>query len=149
MKPRPIAAVSITEAMAVKKEAVENSLKTLLEAIKQEKGIVVKSATFAEALRVEKPRKNIPEAYTQVMELEIEFENLKRMLNYTMKYGPSALEIMEPKEINVNLNEAQEMANEIMAFIHRYAAAGIGGVVIVPTKKIEQPKQDAQKTTTG
>ena len=47
-----------------------------------------------------------------------------------MNYGPSAIEILEPKNIKLELGEAQNVLAEIANLVHRFAQAGIGGVVI-------------------
>ncbi|MBI4017663.1 MAG: hypothetical protein HY366_01810 [Candidatus Aenigmarchaeota archaeon] len=132
MAEKKVVALSLTEAVAVKKDVVEDSLKKLLEKIKKERGVRVIKEKFHETTRLEKPSETIPEAFTQVMELEIEFESFKRTLEYVMLYGPSALEIMEPNELRVSLSEAQELVNKLTSFMHTFAAAGVGGIVAMP-----------------
>lgn len=129
-----VIALSLTEVVAVRQDVATSALQKLLEQIKAEKGIAVAKEKMEAPVKLENPPKHVPEAYSQIMELELEFENFKRVFEYVMKYGPSALEIMEPKEMRVNLNEAQELVNRLATFMHRFAAAGVGGIVATPKK---------------
>lgn len=132
MANRPVVAVALTEVVAVKKDVAEGALRKLLDQIKAEKGIHIRKEKLDEAVKLESPPKDVPEAYSQIMETELEFESFKRVFEYVMKYGPSALEIIEPKEMNVSLNEAQDLVNKLATFMHRFAAAGVGGIVATP-----------------
>ena len=49
-----------------------------------------------------------------------------------MHYGPSSVEIIEPKMVNLKLGEAQGILNSIGDMLHKFVAAGVGGVVIKP-----------------
>jgi hypothetical protein len=96
---------------------------------KENKTMVIKE-DYQEIREVENPAPNIEKGYSQVVELEIINETFDKLMFITMNYGPSALEILEPENIKMDMGEAQGILNSISAMIHRFAAAGMGGVVI-------------------
>jgi len=118
------------EALAVKKEIVEEALKSHIDRIRKERNIEIVKETFQDALKVEQPTQGVSEAYSQVVEIEFKIDSLRNLSNFVVIYGPSALEILDPAKLEVSASEAQDMLNSISALIHRYASMGVGGVVI-------------------
>lgn len=145
MKYQKIVASVMIEVVATTKEASDSSLKSMLEQIKEDKGMHVAESHTEEAVKVENPPRGVKEAYTKIMELEMEFDSLKHTFNFIMKYGPSVLEIMEPKRYEAGLEEMQALLNDQMMLIHKFAQAGLGGLVFVPQKKSGQSKQTENK----
>lgn len=125
-----VIADSITEAIAAKPEVVGNSLNKLLDQLREEKGIEILEETMEEAVEVENPPEGVDEAYSQHMELRIEFQSFSHVFAYVMKYGPSVLEIVEPSKYEMGMDEGQQLVNRLMAFMHQFAQAGAGGIVV-------------------
>lgn len=118
------------EALAVKKDVVENALKTHIDRIRKERNIEIVKETFQDTIKVEQPPQGVLEAYSQVVEIEFRIDSLRNLANFVVIYGPSALEILDPPKLEVTASDAQDMLNSISALIHRYASMGVGGVVI-------------------
>jgi len=118
------------EVLAISKEATEEALKNHIERMKKENKTTIIKDDFQEIREVDKPMQNVEKAYSQVVELDILTENYEKLMFLTMNYGPSAVEILEPSTIKMDMGEAQGILNSISEMIHRFAAAGIGGVVI-------------------
>ena len=72
----------------------------------------------------------IPVAYSVAARCIVEIPTVYDLINIILVYGPSAVEILEPDSINVDIAEIQNIANMISSVMHKYAAAGIGGIVI-------------------
>ena len=123
---------SMIEVMATTKELTETSLKNHLKKLKKEKGIHIYKETFETAEKVKSPFKNIKEAYSQVVEIEFITENFKNLIDFVILYGPSTIEILEPKKIETDIGDAQEILNRLSTLLHNLAAAGIGGMLISP-----------------
>lgn len=120
----------MVEVLAVEKDAAEESLKQHIDKLRKENKTEILKADFQAAEEVDNPLPNVAKAYSQVVELELLTENFEKLMFITMNYGPSALEILEPSQIRMDMGEAQGILNSISEMIHRFAAAGIGGLVI-------------------
>lgn len=118
------------EVMAVTKEATENALKNHVERLGKVKNVKVYEVTYHDVTKVETPPKNVKEAWSQIVEVKLIVKSLFDLINVIILYAPSAIEILEPKELKVKIDEVQNIANVIAGLIHQFAAAGVGGVVI-------------------
>lgn len=124
------------EVMAVDKDVVEAAMKNHIKGLESIKEAIVYEKKFGSVEKVETPPKGIKEAYSQTAEVEAVIKDIFTLINIVMAYGPSAIEVMEPKEIKVSVEEAQNIANLIAGVVHQFASAGIGGMVIkIPEKK--------------
>lgn len=118
------------EVMATSKELAEKSLKEHVEKLSKVNDIIVISKDFKETLKVENPPKNVKEAYSQVAEVTLLARDMLALIIAIVLYGPSAVEILEPIEKKIKLEEMQNIANFIAGLIHQFAIAGVGGIVI-------------------
>ncbi|HDD45934.1 MAG TPA: hypothetical protein ENG42_00515 [Candidatus Aenigmarchaeota archaeon] len=118
------------EAMAMTEAVARNALEKHIKKMENEEGVIVYEKKFGEAKRIEKPFANIKEAYSQVVELLVLTRNYDKLLYIVMNYAPSAIEILEPAEIILKVGEAQAIANSLAALIHKFAAAGAGGIIV-------------------
>lgn len=118
------------EVMAVSKKATESALAKHMEKLRKEKGVLVHKEDMKGAKKIEKPFPNIPEAYSQITEFEILTENYDKLVYVVLNYGPSGIEILEPNNIKMDLGEAQGILNALAALVHRFAAAGAGGIMV-------------------
>jgi len=117
------------EVMAVGKEVTKEALKKHLDKIKREKGIKIYKKNLEKAEKIGKKieKKDI---YTQIVEMEFVIENLRKLSDFVMVYGPSALEILEPEKIQIDMNEAQEMLNRIATLLHSFTTARMQNALI-------------------
>ncbi len=122
------------EALAVDKEVVENALKKHVEKMKAIKDVFVYETDFSEIIKVEKPMKNVEEAYSQVARVRFFAKTLSLLISVVMTYGPSSIEIISPDKKDISIAEIQDIANLLAGIVHQFAAAGVGGIVITPDK---------------
>ena len=130
-----IKALMLIEVLAVNEDAAKSSLKDLVDRLGGEKGVEVTKTDFKEIQKVENPMPNIKEAFSQVVEIELVAKTYETLVDIVINYGPSSIEILEPSSLKIGVGEAQAILNEISDIIHRFAAAGIGGLVITERKK--------------
>ena len=123
------------EALAVDKEVVESAMKKHVEKMKAVKDIMVYESTFSETIKVQKPMKNIEEAYSQIVKVKFFVKTLSTLISVVMTYGPSSVEIIGPDKKEMNIAETQDIVNLLAGIVHQFAAAGVGGIVITPDKK--------------
>jgi hypothetical protein len=129
------------EMMAVDKEVTETSLKEHIDNLCSAKEVFVFEKKFKPVDKVEKPMRDVAEAYCQVAEVSLFVKDLFTLINIVAAFGPSSIEILEPKEIKVRVDEVQSMANLIAGLMHQFASAGVGGIVFTPKKGAHTPSE--------
>ncbi len=125
------------EAVGVSEEVVKESLENLVKKMGNIKSLHIYEKNFRSIEKMEeaeasKIRKDLKEAWNQVVELRLFTKTLTDLINVIYLYGPSAVEILGPETKEVGLHEIQDIANSLSGLLHQFAAAGIGGVVITP-----------------
>ena len=69
-------------------------------------------------------------AYSAAAELTAEFNTFHDLINTIIVYGPSAIEILSPDKMEIDMAEMQDVCNVVAGMMHRFASAGVGGLVI-------------------
>ena len=122
------------EVLAVNENTTKNSLESLLNNLDEDSRIKMYKKDFGEIKRVEKPIANVEVGYSLTGEIELISKNFDNLVQIVTEYGPSAIEILEPKNINMDAGEAQIVLNSVSQIMHQFAAAGAGGMVLVRGK---------------
>lgn len=125
-----IKSTMMIEVLAVTEQAAKESLEKHVEKMEKEEHSMLYNKKFHKINRVEKPLPRIPEAYSNVVEFDLITENFDKLVYLVMTYAPASVEIMEPKDIKLDMGELQALLNSLSELIHKFAAAGIGGVII-------------------
>ncbi len=110
------------EALAVSEDVAKDAIKNLVEKMEKEKGVMIFDKDLKGVKRVEDVNPKIKSAFSQVIEMSMLTPNYDKLVYMIMNYGPSAVEILEPKEIRMDQGEAQGILNSISTLIHRFAA---------------------------
>jgi len=120
------------EVLGADPEVAKKSLKDHLSTVKKMDKIKIVSERYEEVEKLAEPPKKFKgkEAYSQFVEVEAVVSSVENLLYAVVFFGPSSVEIIGPKEMKIKLEEAQSMANAMAEVMHRYAAAGAGGIVI-------------------
>ncbi len=118
------------EAMAISEKTAKNALEKHLEKMEKENKTLICDKSFKDIKKVKSPFPKIDEAYSYVVELELLTENYDKLVYLVLNYGPSAIEILEPKKIEMGVGEAQGILNALASLVHRFAAMGSGGIVV-------------------
>ena len=125
-----IRSIMSIEVLAVTEEAAKKALEKHVEKMEREDKTLIVKKHFHDVMKVEKPLPNVPVAYSYVVELDVLTENFDKAAYLVMTYAPSSIEIIEPDHIRMDSGEAQGILNSIAEMLHKFAAAGIGGVMI-------------------
>lgn len=96
-----IDALFFIESQGNHKGVVENSLKKLLERLKKEEGVKVKSESIGEIIEEEG-------MFSTVLDVDLEFSGFLSFLMTSIFYTPSAVEMMEPPELAISKDEFLE-----------------------------------------
>jgi len=116
----------LTSSEEVAKKALEDHVRKL----EKEKNAIVYNKIYHDIRKVEKPHPSIPVGYSYIVELDMLTQNLETLVYIAMTYAPSSIEIIEPDKLKIDIGEAQSILNSVSDMLHKFAAAGIGGVVI-------------------
>jgi hypothetical protein len=119
------------EALGINENASKEALESLMSKLDKDSRVRMFKKTFGETKKVEKPFKDIEVGYSLTCEADIVSKNFDNLANIAIEYGPSAIEILEPKKISLNIGEAQSILNSISNMMHRLASAGVGGIVFM------------------
>jgi len=122
------------EALAVDKGVVEAALSKHIEKMGNVRDILIYEKEFTDAIKVEKPMKNVEEGYSQVVKVKFFAKNLMTLISVVLTYGPSAIEVLGPDKREMRIDEIQNIVNLLAGVVHNFAAAGVGGIIITPDK---------------
>jgi len=118
------------EVLAVSENASKSALEKHIEKLENEEGVIVYKKNFHPVEKVEKPLPNVETGFSCVAEIEIVAKNFDKLVYIVMNYAPSSIEVLEPEKIVLDEGEAQGILNSIADVLHRFAAAGLGGVLV-------------------
>ena len=123
------------EVLAAKEEMAKKSLNDHLEKIDNLKGTKLYKKQFSDVKRVEKPLRGLEVGFSYVCETEFIVKDMEELISVVLNFGPSSLEILEPAKITLDTREAQSVVDLVAGVMHRYAAAGLGGIVVAGAKQ--------------
>jgi len=118
------------EVLANGEEAARVGLERHMEKLENDERVKMYKKQFSDIKRVEKPFRNLKEGFSYVCESEFVAKNLEEVIKLVVEYGPSSIEILEPQELKLNITQGQNTLNFISSMMHKFAAAGMGGIVI-------------------
>ena len=131
-----IRAKMMFEVLGINEDASKNALEKLISRLDTEDSRVeLVSKEFGETSRIENPMPNIKEGYSIICEVELISKNLDNLTQIVMEYGPSSIELVDPRTIGLSIGEAQGILNSISRLVHQFAASGAGGLVFIAKDK--------------
>lgn len=125
-----IQASMMFEVLAVTEEAAKEALQNHIDKLEKRGFVDMVKKDFSPAEKVEKPMQGIESAFSQVCETEIMVKGLENLVQIVLEFGPTSVEILKPEKYEISIREAQNMLNLMAEMMHRFAAAGFGGIVI-------------------
>jgi hypothetical protein len=123
------------EVMATDEKTTEQALKDHIRKLKDAPDSFVLSEKYEDIQPVKNPPREIKQAFSQVVQMELLTKNMETLLYIVIFYSPSAIEVLEPKDLKVGIEQLQTVMNSVADLVHRFAAGGIGGVVIFTQQK--------------
>ncbi|RLI96713.1 MAG: hypothetical protein DRO99_04000 [Candidatus Aenigmatarchaeota archaeon] len=126
-------AAMMFEVLAIREDAARNAMEKHVDALSKEKWVMAYKKDIGKPDRIENPLPNKPqlkEAYSCVSEVECVVQRYEDLISIVMHYGPSSIEILEPNNLTLDLGEAQGILNSVADLVHKFVAAGIGGIVV-------------------
>lgn len=110
MEEQKIILKMIVEIVGTPKEHVDATLKKVVEKLKGE--FKVHKEEIYEAENVEK-------FWSAFTEVELELNNIDQLVELCFSYMPSSIEIIEPIEFKIKVNDINNLLNDLMAKLHQ------------------------------
>jgi len=104
---------SIVEIAGFPKEHVEETIKKVIEKLKQEKDMEVVEVEIAES-------KENKEMWSAFAELELRINSLEKLIYFCFNYMPSTLEVIKPEQFEFDALRITELFNELLSKLHQY-----------------------------
>jgi hypothetical protein len=111
-----IRALFIIEVAGRPPEHLTETLKKIVEKMKEEKDLEVKS----EKVNKPAPMKNQKDFYTNFVEVEIECGDIQKLLFTIFRYMPAHIEIISPENIRLTNDGLGAVLNELTRRLHGY-----------------------------
>lgn len=120
----------MVEVMAINEDTAKKSLENHIEKMSKEKKTIILKKEFREIKKIENPFPNVKEAFSNIAEIVVLTENFETLVYLAMNYAPSGIELVYPKEIKLDMGEAQGIVVSVADMLHKFAKVGAGGVLI-------------------
>lgn len=124
----------IFEVQAADKAVCVSSLKKHIKDMGSLDSVEIIDESFAGVDKIEAPeglkKRGVNTLFAQVSEVTIMARDFEGLVNVVINYAPSAVEIMAPEKITITMRDAQNSLASVADMMHKFARAGIGGVVI-------------------
>jgi hypothetical protein len=122
------------DALAVNEGVVKAALDSLMAKLDEDQRCRIYKKELLPAQKVDNPIKGIDVAWSLVANVELVSKGMNDLVGLMLEYGPSAVELLEPSRLNIDAGQAQMLLNQVAEMMHRVAAAGIGGAMLVHGK---------------
>lgn len=103
----------IVEILGFPKDHVETTLKAVVEKLKTEEGVKVLKEAIENA-------EEVKDFWSAFAEIEMKTENIQRLMDICFDYMPSSIEILEPNEVGMDINNLSNFFNDLLARLHQY-----------------------------
>ena len=121
----------IFQVIAIHEEATKKALEEHVQNLDHDKRIKLYKKKFEDVLRLDNPEGQIKQAFSQICEITSVAKNFDELVQIMIEYGPSSVELLEPQNVKIPAGEAQSILNTISEIMHKFAAAGLGGMIFV------------------
>lgn len=115
-EPRKIRAVMIIEVIGKPPEHLTETLENIAKSIDGEEGVEIVERKINEPISMKENK----EFYTSFAEVEVEVEEIMRLVGLMLKYMPAHIEIIHPELIALTNNGWNDILNETVRRLHGY-----------------------------
>jgi len=122
------------EVLAINEKTARESLEGLIDKLDKSENIELFKKEFGSVKRVDRPLRNVETGFSVTCDVEIVSKKLEYLVQTVIEFGPSAVEVLEPLSLNLKVGETQNILNTISEMMHRFAAAGAGGILVLKEK---------------
>lgn len=125
-----IQASMVFEVLAITEEAAKEALQSHVGKMEKNGLVSMIKKEFLQIEKVGKPLQGIETGFSQVCNTEFMARNFDTLVQIVLEFGPASAEILKPEKYQLSAGEAHNVLNIMAEMMHRFAAAGFGGIVI-------------------
>lgn len=103
----------IVEAQGKPESHVLNNLKAVKSQIASIKGVEIYDETQ------EDPQKISDQIFSALLDLGLVVEDVELLMQLVLRYGPSAVLVIEPETIELEFRQLQNVINDVTVFLHK------------------------------
>lgn len=118
------------EVLAITEKAAKEALVSHVGKMEKDGLVSIVKKNFLQVEKVEKPVQGIESGFSQVCEAELMVKNFDTLVQIVLEFGPASVEILKPEKYQLSAGEAHNILNTMAEMMHKFAAAGFGGIVI-------------------
>lgn len=104
---------TIIEVIGFPSDHVDKTLLQIIEKLEREDGIRIINKEIAKAKQMKK-------FFSAFVELELDIDNLQKVVHFCLDYHPSSIEIMDKERLHIERLELTNSLNDLLATLHRY-----------------------------
>ncbi len=102
----------VIEILGTPKNHVEETMKNIIEKLKNEEGVKLLRETTYKAEQVQK-------MWSTFSDIEIEVKNFSKLVGLCFDYMPSSVEIVDPLKTELETIEISDLLNDLLARLHK------------------------------
>jgi hypothetical protein len=112
----------IFEVVGKPAEFIDETIQKLVTELEKEKGVEVleKKIGTAKPYEIKTETGEKTDLFSAFAETEVIIENLKRLITILFDYMPSSIEVIDPEDIKMNIQDANLILNELAIKLHKY-----------------------------
>ena len=116
------------DALALNEQDAKEVIAEHIDKMKKESKTLIYKTDFKSVKKLDNPLKGIEAGYSAVVHLWLVVQDLDKLVTLAMNYGPTNIEIYEPKTLGVPAGEAQIIVNSVADIVHMFARHNKGGI---------------------
>ncbi len=111
-----ITAVLILEVIGKPKEHILETLENLIKQMGEEKGVIITDKKINEPVNL----KGNEQFFTTFAEIEVQVEEIAKLIDLIFKYMPAHVEILQPEVIGLTNTSWSNVLSELVVRLHGY-----------------------------
>jgi len=124
----------IFDSQVVDKKVLKEVLEKMMKQFAKEEGLKIVTKNLSKAKKTEAvpqlKEQGVDNVFSMMAEAEIVVKDFSTLVRLVMTYGPTALEVLAPDEITIDMRDAQNSLVAVSEMMHKFALAVQGGVKI-------------------
>ncbi len=131
----------LIDVLALNEIDLKEALQEHVDKMKKEDKTLIYGTQFKPITKIENPLQGVKEGYSCIVQLWMVVRNLDKLVTLAMNYGPTNIEVYEPKDLTVSTAEAQIIVNSVADIVHLFARHNKGGIPLI-RKKAEEAEEE-------
>lgn len=124
----------IFEVQAAAEDVCVSALKKHVDGLGAQSYVKIMEQSFTDVDKIDAPdglkQRGVNNLFTQVSEVTLMARDFEGVMNAVINYAPTAVEIVAPEKITISMRDAQNALVSVADMMHKFANAGIGGMLI-------------------